>query len=467
MKNIIQPLVILCLVVTTVGCTEDPDLIQKPVNINFTIFSDDQVINSLPSDSRLIVNIQSQNGKMVMDNQEVEFQLDENGFSTRPLDLGYGSYRITDFLIVNENDDIIFATPKAAGTLSGSVQHPLDYHFSLSSASTPAGLHLRLLDVRKHKPDDFGYASFKRPGRKLNVTVSVKGDSRSTSAEAFIVNGKDTISHYTLRAKTNQIRVPAQITENDRLVISKEAYASASYSLSELLQGSENNKPLRVVLTPAFTMLAFLDFSGSPMFEFYLGAPEGASVSIDWGEGSTETVVLAGDTYITHSYPSAGNYPVTITGDLDKITYFYSFYGQGMVDAINFQHLTALQEIRFGLTRGPRVLDLSHNTKLQFALLAGLSDMETLYLPQDHELRDLLVSGPNKITTAGIDAIIRNLYRNAANKNITNGSFGPSASWAQEEGDESLVGPPSADGMATLKLLKDNYGWSVYPDPFD
>ena len=465
MKNPILHLGFLSLAVIAVSCNEDPGLIQKPVNIDFTISSGNEAVSSLPPNSRLIVNIESQNGQVMIDNQEIEFDAGENTFSTRPLDLGYGSYRITEFIVVNENDDIIYAAPKEASTLGSSVQHPLDYQFSLSSASTP-GLHVRLLDVSRHKPDDFGYASFKRPGRKMSVTVTVQGDAGATSADAFILRGADTISHYFLRAKMNQIRLPAHIREEDRIVVSKDAYTSASYSLSALLLDSEN-KPLKVVLSPAFTMLSFIDMSASAAFEFYLGAPEGSSVSIDWGEGNSETVALGGDTYITHSYATGGNYPITITGDLDKITYFYSFYGQGMVDAINFRHLTALQEIRFGLTRGPRVLDLSHNPKLQSALLAGLGDMEVLHLPEDHALRDVMISGPNKITTAGIDAIIHNLYRNAVNKNITGGSFALSASWAQDEGDDSLVGPPTADGLATLKLLKDNYGWTISPDPFD
>ncbi|HEX8039478.1 MAG TPA: PKD domain-containing protein [Chryseosolibacter sp.] len=465
MKNPVLHVGFLCLAVIAVSCNEDPGLIQKPVNIDFTIFSANEAVRSLPPNSRLVVSIESQNGQTILDNQEIEFDAGENAFSTRPLDLGYGNYRITEFSVVNENDDILYAAPKEASPLSSSVQHPLDYQFSLMSGSTQ-GLHVRLLDVSRHKPHDFGYHSFKRTGRKLNVTVSVKGDRGRTSAEAFIVSKGDTISHYTLRAKMNQVRLPAQVGEDDRIVISKDAYTSASYPLSEILLDSEN-KPLRVMLSPAFTMLSFIDMSASATFEFYLGAPEGSSVSIDWGEGTSETVALGSDTYISHTYASGGNYPVTITGDLDKITYFYSFYGQGMVDAINFRHLTALQEIRFGLTRGPQVLDLSHNTKLQFALLAGLGDLENLYLPQDHELVGFMISGPNKITTAGIDAIIRNLYRNTVNKNITNGSFTLSASWAQDEGDESLVGPPSAEGLATLQLLKDNYGWTISPDPFD
>lgn len=462
MKNPILPFG-LCLAVIAVSCNEDPGVIRNPASIDFTISSGDQAIHTLPPNSRLIVDIRSENGKMVMDNQEVEFDAGESTFSTRPLDLAYGSYRITGFIVVDENDEIIYATPKDASALSSFVQHPLDYQFSLTAASTQR-LHVRLLDVRRHKPGDFGYASFRRGGRKLNVTVAVTGDHGWTTADAFIVNKGDTISHYNLRAKMNQIRLPAQVSEDDRMVISKDGYTSASYSLSGL-PGDQENKPLRVVLSPAFTMLSFIDMSASATFEFYLGAPEGTSVSIDWGEGTTETVALASDTRIAHAYAAGGNYPVTITGDLDKITYFYSFYGQGMVDAINFRHLTALQEIRFGLTRGPRVLDLSHNTKLRFAMLVGLQEMEKLYLPEAHELSDLEISGPNRLTTAAVDAIIRNLYRNTVNKNITNGSFGLAASWYQ--GDELLAGPPTAEAMATLKLLKDNYGWSIHPDPFD
>jgi hypothetical protein len=45
--------------------------------------------------------------------------------------------------------------------------------------------------------------------------------------------------------------------------------------------------------------------------------------------------------------------------------------------------------------------------------------------------------------------------------------FGIAADWSQPEGDETLIGPPSATAMTQLESLKNNYSWTIYPDPFD
>jgi hypothetical protein len=462
MKNLYRSLLILLPVIVVVSCTEEPEAIQKKVGIDFTIFSDDQRVQELPPDSRLLVNIQSPDGDDVMDYKEVAFNSTAQGYSTAPLDLGFGNYIINDFIIVNENDDILYATPHTGGTLETAVASPLAVSFSLAQANAPAALSLRLLDVRRHKPSDFGFDSFRRPGKRFNVVVSLEDNPKPVAAEAFLLNGGDTISHYKLAPKVNSLRLPAKMHENARLVITRDGYAGADYKIADLDLSREST--LKVVLAPAFTFLAHVDQSASLTFDVALGGPDGSTVSVDWGDGAAESCQLTPyQVNLTHDYASAGNHRVTITGDLDKVTSFYSFYGQGMMDAVNFDHLTALEEIRFGLTRSPKVIDLRQNKNLKFALLSGLTDMQSLLLPKDHMISDLALDGANRLSTKAVDAVIKNIYDNAVKKNIMNGSLALAASWYQEEGDLSMVGPPSAAGHAMLSQLRNDYGWSVAP----
>jgi hypothetical protein len=463
MKNLYRSLLILAPVAITLSCTEEPEPIQKKVGIDFTIFSDDQLVQDLPPDSRLLVNIQSPDGGDVMDYKEVTFSSTAHGYSTAPLDLGFGNYTISDFIIVNGDDDILYAAPHTGGSLETAVASPLAVSFSIEQPDASTPLSLRLVDVRKHKPSDFGFDSFKRPGKRINVVVSLQDYPKPVSADAFLLNGSDTISHYKLGPRVNAVRLPAKIHDDTRLVITRDGYVGADYKIADLDLSREST--LKVVLAPAFTFLAHVDQSASLTFDFALGGPDGSTVSVDWGDGAeAESFQLTPyQVNLTHDYASAGNHRVTITGDLDKVISFYSFYGQGMMDAVNFDHLTALEEIRFGLTRSPKVIDLRQNKNLKFALLSGLSDMQSLLLPKDHMISEISLEGPSRLSTKAIDAVIKNIYDNAVKKNIMNGSMGLSASWYQEEGDLSMVGPPSAAGHAMLSQLRNDYGWSVSP----
>jgi len=464
MKKPYTAIALLSLIFITLSCVEEVETKQQQVTISFTLSADHQITSDLSQDARLVLRVESQSGEGVIEFEEVDFQYRENRFLTSPLDLPFGTYTITDFLLLNENDDIIYAVPKSSGALARLVSDPLDYNFTYTPSPDTPSINLSLLGTRNHTAGDFGYSSFKKPGWRLSLTVEVKDGGTPTSAAAIILNGNDTVYHTTLRAKMNHITLPVTLDENLRLVIAKEGYAPVHFLLTGLVR-TQGKKPLKVILDPAFTIVAYIDHASSPMFDFYLGGPEGTSVTIDWGDGATEAIELSGDVEITHPYAANGNYPIIITGEIENINYFYSFYGQGMIDAIDFRHLAALREIRFGLTRSPGTIDLSHNIDLEFVMLSGLENMEALYLPEHHRISQLLIEGPNLLSTADVDSVINNVYNNTVQENIMNGTMGIQAIWYDD--DEALLGPPSAAAMTQLQSLKENYAWTIFPDPFD
>lgn len=468
MKLSLPILAMLSLIMIGQSCQDDREPFQPKLAIGFTALSSDhESITNLPSGSKLVLNIQSQSGEPVMEYQEVAFQLLNNEFVIDPLDLTFGKYTVTDFILVDENDDIIYAAPKDSGALRNTVDNPLQFSFTVAPAIMH-NIHFQLLEVRGHKPADFGYASFKKPvksNRKLSVVVSLEGSGRATAAKASIILGGDTLKQYNLAPKMNQIALPPGLTKNHRLVITKSGYAPVRFTLEDLLV-SYRNKALKVVLAPAFTLVAYLEDIYFNPFEFYLEGPDGTAITVDWGDGKTEEYNFDGDeSSFSHHYSESGMHPIVITGDIEKIIFFKCFYDQRITD-INFQHLTGLVEIRFGLTSSPGVVDLRDNSKLQFVMLPALNNMEALYLPKEHKIEYLSLDGDG-LSTAAVDAVINNLYENACSQNIMNGWMGLPAALYQPEEDESLIGPPSAEAIAKLRVLKENYGWAIYPDPFD
>ena len=458
MKYLICTLAMLSLVLSQ-SCVDDIEPGQQKLSVAFSALSiDNQMIGELPANSSLVMNVQSQTGESVMEFAEVQFQPKDDGFVTRPIDLPFGNYSIIDFMIVDENDEIIYAVPKSSGTLASDVTQSLNLEFNYSSTAGRIITDLRLLDVRNHKPEEFGYASFKKPGHGLNIMVNEKGSSKATTGKASIMNGNTSIATFNLAAKMNHITIPSGLTGDHKLVISKDGFAGGTFTLAELLQ--KKNKTLKVALEPALMMLAYAETRSE--FSFDLTGPSGSSVAVDWGDGTTETHDFHPEfTTLTHSYPADGNYNITVTGAIEEITSFYSFYGQGPMDEVNFQHLTGMIDLRFGLSRSPKVLDLTHNTKLTAVTLGGLSNLETIYLPESHHITNIWIGDNLMMSTAAVDALIDNMYRNIVSHKIREGYFGL---MIYVDDQPAIVGPPSAEAMAKLQIMEDDYGWDVSYD---
>jgi hypothetical protein len=187
-------------------------------------------------------------------------------------------------------------------------------------------------------------------------------------------------------------------------------------------------------------------------------------VSVAWGDGITEQYDLATTAfYLQHSYTIAGIYIIRVTGAVDQITHFYSFYGSGPISSVNFSYVTALQDVRLGITDGPAHISLVHCPNLEVVNMPGISQLSTLLLPASHHISFISISGPNALNTADINAITNNIYTNTVTNNITAGYFTYLNHWSYL--DSGPIGPPSAAATVKLMDLQNTYGWELNPTP--
>ena len=133
-----------------------------------------------------------------------------------------------------------------------------------------------------------------------------------------------------------------------------------------------------------------------------------------------------------------------------------------MIDEIDFTQLTALTELRFGLTRSPRVIDLTHNLELTFLNLSGLQNTEILDLPHHNKVNVLLIDGCKALTTGSINAIIDDVHFSAVTDSRYEGIFTLREEWFEET--DVILGPPSAASIDKLRDLRDNYLWFIAPE---
>jgi hypothetical protein len=466
MKYIFKFLALVFVLMILGACTEDDSAIEpQNFQINFDIIRNDPRSETDAAGNSVIMQVETTAGVTVLDQQRVDITPEGAGFLTAPLRLPPGNYRITEFTVIGDHDQPLYALPKKSSPLADQVSNPADIPFTIIPARSPA-IMLEVIDVSKNIPEDYGYGR-RSAAPQLSLMVYTEGDPKPTTAEAYVMQAGDTIHHYMLNATANHLPVSGDHTLPYKVIVVKQSFGpyTIDFTYSDLIQ-KNGQKPFKVMLAPAFTMLAFIDFDVSDLFHFMLAGTDG-TITINWGDGVSEVYALAPDHLeLDHTYATPGNHMISITGDLSSIGFFYSAYGQGMIDSVDFSRLTNLRELRFLLSRSPAVLDLSHNSKLEFAMLAGLHDLRTLILGEN-QLRWLMLHGPNQMMTTSLDAVIGSLYHNAVAGNITNGWFGFAATWYQEETDETAIASPSPDGLEKMRILKAQYGWSFSPDLLD
>lgn len=415
--------------------------------------------------SSLLLSVQNNASVPVFTLKEIELLRAGDNFITEPLEFTPGYYKVTDFILVDASSTVLYATPKSGSTLAKAVVHPLPYNFSVVKNKV-TNVAMEVIDVTQQLPEDFGYTSFAIDAvnpLQLAVFTTIGTVTSLTTAEAYILHGNDTIKETTLAATINLISFSGAPQDEYQLIVLKSGYNPyiTDFVYADLI-ASLNNQPLKIFLVQStFTMLAYTDGYGGPVnaFEFGVALTSG-SITVDWGDGTSSSST-------SHEYAAPGNYLITVTGDLDQITDFYSFYGQGRMDAINVQGLTGLQDFRFGLTpRTPKVIDLTNNTKLDFVMVANLEQLEHLILSPEAPIYTIDISGPSQLNTAAVDEIINAVYQSAVSHDTHGGHFLLYANWTDAStpmAPHPMIGPPSSAGMAQLLTLEGTYNWSVAP----
>jgi hypothetical protein len=190
----------------------------------------------------------------------------------------------------------------------------------------------------------------------------------------------------------------------------------------------------------------------------------GGSVSVNWGDGTIEKKYVTGRIRLEHEYDRMKNYAVNVSGDIKTITELDLNYADMVFNNIHFGGLTNLKVLNFNLlAAGPKTVNLSRNKMLEHITLLGVERMEDVILSTTNVISSLDISGDNNLSAAVVDRIVARIHDSVVNSPRA-GSITLRRTWYQEEGDNSMVGPPSSYTINKLKKLRDVYGWSVYPE---
>jgi hypothetical protein len=193
----------------------------------------------------------------------------------------------------------------------------------------------------------------------------------------------------------------------------------------------------------------------------------GGKVSINWGDGTIEKVMLTPDLRsYSHQYDRVKNYYIKIDGDIKNIEYYGMSYQDGVkVRNLHLSGLTGLKSLNLVImSQSPEVINLSHNKLIEEIDFVDLLALKEVIIPTTNKLREVRLTGCTQLNTAAMDHIIGRIYQSVVSAPRT-GSFNFSMSWYDSELENEMIGPPSDYSLTKLRKLRDTYGWGMHPQP--
>lgn len=451
-------------------------LSQAKTKMTFTLYNADlangrKQSSDIKNVTSVSISITTATGEEVMTHQNINVSAFGDGFVTEPIELETGHYILTDFFLLGDSSTVLYATPHKGSFLGSLPKQPLDRNFSIAWNKTNT-MAMEVVEVDGYTPEDFGYKSFSVEALKffpLSVKINKQGKSVFTSAEAFLLQGIDTIGSYNIGTSPKLIKFNGDPNAEYDLVVIKDAFGryTKHFKFNDLLV-ELNHRPLVVNLVPAFTMRTFYRrHRPGPVeyaFNFDLNTKVPSTFTINWGDGTEEngSSVAYFPDYISvtfnHIYDSdvSGHfdYFISITGPVDSIIEYYNG-GNEFNLTMDVSALTELQ-IFNAYIGGPAFMDFRRNEKLEKILLTS----DSVYLPKKNQIKEVILF-PEMGNS--IDYVVNNVYVNAVSKGIQNGRFEIANTAEGYMSDHPILATPNASSKIKLTALRDIYHWSIIP----
>ncbi|MBT1711800.1 hypothetical protein KK062_26400 [Fulvivirgaceae bacterium PWU5] len=448
------------------GCSDEQQP-TKPGNVRFTInpATDPRgrISASLPEGASLYVSIQEAGGGDVYTLEHVTLLKMGDAYISEPLSLPPGHYDLTDFLVVNVADEVIYATPKEGSDMAGWVDDPLPLAFGVNDNAI-TGLSVQVVSTSAYPPAAFGYLTFQVgivPGTSFRLAVFKPTPTGFifSPAQVYILDGADTIYRQHVSAAPEAILFDGDLTRTYTLVVIQASYKkyTETFILGDLL-ASLAGGPHTVWLEPAFTFrLTYHEVSFQLQGDI-------DTLYIDWGDGTQEIITQhASEGDPEHVYESRVSHFVSISGaTLNKIERVAFVYDLGSTSEISLEYLTGLKDFVATFAHTPPTVDFSHNPALE-RIEVAVSDIVELDLSHNPKVREVSIFGNFDFSVPSLNAMIHHLYTTAVHYNHIHGAF---VAHSFPVSMTTFIGPPSPEAMDELRILRDYYDWYIDPVNF-
>jgi hypothetical protein len=217
------------------SCSEDAEIKNEKVQFSLELSSADvndggriSSASEIPLGAALRVSVENNSGSSIFTMKDVELMHVGGSVITTPLELPAGTYRLTDFLIVSKDNEVLFATPKRGSALEKYVINPLNVNFTVSTGQI-RNIPMEVMDVTQSAPEAFGYVSFNinvvHP-LQIAVFTTTQSGVQLTNATLTIEKDEPILQTTNLLAQVNKVGFKLDPEENYKLVVTKPGYFS-------------------------------------------------------------------------------------------------------------------------------------------------------------------------------------------------------------------------------------------------
>jgi hypothetical protein len=251
------------------SCEDDNEKsIMQQGEVNFSFSKSENSSEGLKSANNkedaiaVIVTIKDLAGKIVYDKKRLDLYNFNGDFISQSISLEIGDFQLTEFLVIDENNETIYTTPLEGSKYDYLVTDPLPIDFYVNKDNVTKIVPEVLSTSCICPAEDFGYSSFDFNVIEplcflMNVQVynETTANWELTDAYVFVGGDSETIYSGAIEAKTDSVKVNDGFTEY-KVSVYKNDFISKDTVLSKSELLTYSSKPLIFTLnkveTPTF-----------------------------------------------------------------------------------------------------------------------------------------------------------------------------------------------------------------------
>ena len=161
MKNITSIILIAIAIIRRFYACSDKELKKHKKNWTVSFGFSNEVLNKNLSTTpdAIVISIKNDASDYELYMERLELYAIGNGYITVNVELLEGNYTVEDFIVVDDNDSVLYLTPKEGSNLSSNVNTPLPHPFNVNAADTNNVI-LDVIPTNLGEAEDYGYTSF-------------------------------------------------------------------------------------------------------------------------------------------------------------------------------------------------------------------------------------------------------------------------------------------------------------------
>lgn len=239
------------------SCTENENEVvlqeEGKVEFSFNTISKNNLRTQKNSVSYLLISIVDSKDRDILNRQKIRLYSFGENFISEPIPLNTGRYFLTEFLILDDEERVIYATPKKEAKLDYLVEDALPIEFYIAKDHTEK-VAPQVVPASEINPIDFGYTTFafnvvSTFDFLLSVFVydTLSSNFQLTDSRLQIKCNENVLFDRIIADSTNLIKI-ADGYSSYQLILSKEGYTTyqGEFSTSELKD--YGNEPLIIKL---------------------------------------------------------------------------------------------------------------------------------------------------------------------------------------------------------------------------